>query len=266
MRATLFILFSTLLFVAPLRAQEGQLDAMMSALSGQAAAPAGRAVNYFEADPATTGYLAVPEGEGPFPAVLLIHEWNGLVDRVRQTADAFAAEGYIALAVDLYSGRTGASREENMALVQEVRGDEATMIANMRSAVNWVEANTPATGRTAAIGWCFGGGIALSYALGSDDHEGTAIFYGQLIDDPEQMQHIHHEVYGTFAANDRGIPVEQVEAFVATMREAGIANDVHIYDHVNHGFWLHVDRDPDTNAPAAEHAWERLKAYLGRVL
>lgn len=269
MRATILLpvlAAAALLSSTALRAQEGQLDAMMAALSGQAPAPSGTAVNYFEADPATTGYLALPEGEGPFPAVLLIHEWNGLVDRVRQTADAFAAEGYIALAVDLYSGRTGNSREENIALVQQVRADEPTMIANLQAAVDWVEANTPATGRTAAIGWCFGGGIALSYALGSDDHEGTAIFYGQLIDDPEQMSHIHHEVYGTFAANDRGIPVDQVEAFVAAMREAGVANDVHIYDHVNHGFWLYVDRDPEHNAPAAEHAWERLKAYLGRVL
>jgi carboxymethylenebutenolidase len=87
----------------------------------------------------------------------------------------------------------------------------------------------------ATIGWCFGGGIALSYALGGDKHEGTAIFYGSLIDDPEQMKHIGHEVYGTFAANDRGIPVEHVNAFVEALREAGIENDVHIYDESSTG-------------------------------
>jgi len=262
--------FALLLAVSQAAGQEGELEAsmgpMLEAITGNGGEPAGRDVHYFEADPATAGYLAVPEGQGSFPAVLLIHEWNGLVDRVRQTADAFAAEGYIALAVDLYSGRTGANREENIALVQEVRADEETMIKNLRAAVEWVEGNTPATGRAAAIGWCFGGGVALSYALGSDDHEGTAIFYGRLIDDPEKMKHVHHEVYGTFAANDRGIPVEDVNAFVDAMREAGIENDVHIYDNVNHGFWLHVDRDPEHNRPAAEHAWNRLKAYLGRVL
>lgn len=255
-----------LLLALPAHAQEGRHDAMMQAITGHAPPPSGETVHYFADDPAAAGYLAVPEGEGPFPAVILIHEWNGLVDRVRQTADAFAAQGYIALAADLYSGRTGASREENIALVREVRADEATMVANLDAAVDWLEANTPATGRVATIGWCFGGGIALSYALGGDEHEGTAIFYGSLVDDPEQMQHIGHEVYGTFAANDRGIPVEDVEAFVAALREAGIDNDVHIYDEVQHGFWLHVDRDPDTNTEPAEHAWERLKAYLGRVL
>ncbi|MGK7296237.1 MAG: dienelactone hydrolase family protein [Candidatus Wenzhouxiangella sp. M2_3B_020] len=247
-------------------AQEGEMDAMMKAITGNGGELAGRDVAYFDADPATTGYLALPGGDGPFPSVILIHEWNGLVERVRQTADAFADQGYIAFAADLYSGRTGSNREENIALVREVRADEETMIANLQAAVDWVEANTESTGRAAAIGWCFGGGVALSYALGSDDHEGTAIFYGSLIDDPDQMKHIGHEVYGTFAENDSGIPPEEVEAFVAALREAGIDNDVHIYDEVNHGFWLHVDRDPETNREPAEHAWQRLQEYLQRVL
>lgn len=126
--------------------------------------------------------------------------------------------------------------------------------------------NTPSTGRVATVGWCFGGGVALSYALGGDRHDGTAIFYGSLIDDPEQMAHVHHEIYGTFAGQDQSPSVEQVAAFVAAMREAGIDNDVHIYDEVNHGFWLHVERDPENNRPAAQHAWQRLKNYLERAL
>jgi len=241
-------------------------DVMMRAISGQAGEPAGRQVNYFADDPDTSGYLAVPEGDGPFPAVILIHEWNGVVDRVRQTADAFAAHGYIAQAAYLYSGRTGSNREENMALVQETRADEETIIANLDAAVVWLKENTPTTGKVATIGWCFGGGIALSYALGGERHDGTAIFYGSLLDDPEQMSHIHHGVYGTFAENDRGIPVSEVNAFVEAMREAGIDNDVHIYDDVDHGFWLYTERDPANNRPAAAHAWERLRAYLNRTL
>ncbi|MDT8410233.1 MAG: dienelactone hydrolase family protein [Wenzhouxiangellaceae bacterium] len=268
MTVTRLILLAMLAAVLarPSAAQDPQNDAMLRAITGNAGAPAGRDVHYFEADPAATGYLAVPEGEGPFPAVILIHEWNGLVERIKQTADAFAEQGYVAFAADLYGGRTGATRDENVELMQAARADQQKIIDNLDAAVAWVDAHTPATGKTATVGWCFGGGIALSYALGSDRHDGTAIFYGSLIDDPEQMQHIHHEVYGTFAENDRGIPVEQVNDFVDALREAGVENDVHIYDNVNHGFWLHVDRDPENNRPAAEHAWDRLKAYLGRVL
>lgn len=254
------------LSMIPAVAEETDDDAMMQAISGAGGEPLGQQVRYFKADPAATGYLAIPSGEGPFPAVILIHEWNGVVERIRQVADAFAEQGYIALAADLYSGRTGSSREENMALVREVRADEATIIANLDAAVKYVRTQTPSTGRVATVGWCFGGGLALSYALGGERHEGTAIFYGSLIDDPEAMQHVHHEIYGTFAREDRSPDVEEVDAFVAALREAGIDNDIHIYDEVQHGFWLYVDRDPELNRPAAEHAWQRLRDYLERAL
>jgi len=241
-------------------------DAMLQAINGMADEPQGQRLQYFADNDQTNGYLALPEGDGPFPAVILIHEWNGLVERVQQTADAFAEMGYVALAADLYQGQTGSNRDENIALMQAARADEQAIIDNLNAAVNYIRTQTPATGKVATIGWCFGGGIALSYAIGSDAHDGTAIFYGSLLDDPEQMAHIHHEVYGTFAAEDRGIPVEQVNAFVAALREAGVDNDVHIYDHVQHGFWLHNERDAENNQPAAIHAWNRLKAYLQRVL
>lgn len=236
------------------------------AVIGQGGELKGRTVSYHPANDAARGYLAIPASEGPHPAVILIHEWDGLVDRVRQTADSFAAEGYVALAVDLYSGRTGASREENLALVRQTQAEPEAIIANLEAAVAFLDARDDTTGRVAAIGWCYGGGVALSFALGSDAHDGTAIFYGRLLDDPERMQHIHHEIYGTFAGNDQAIPPAQVHAFVEALRAAGIDNDVHVYDHVDHGFWLHVDRDPETNREPALHAWQRLKAYLERTL
>ena len=236
------------------------------AVLGKAGPPQGRAVNYYQDNSLTQGYLAVPEGSSRRGAVILIHEWNGLVDRVRQVADGFAAEGYVALAVDLYSGRTGSNREENMALVRESLSDMDGIVANLRSAVDFLRSRPDVNGKVAAIGWCYGGGVALSFALGSDSHEGTAIFYGRLLADPEQLGKIHHEVYGTFAEMDSGIPPASVHAFVATLREAGVANDVHIYDDVRHGFWLHVDREPETNRGPALDAWQRLKRYLHRTL
>jgi carboxymethylenebutenolidase len=242
------------------------MDALPAALLGNASALGGTAVQYVPASPATRGYLAVPEGTGPFPAVILIHEWNGLVDRVREVADALAAEGYIALAADLYTGRTGASPEENMALVNEVMADNATMIANLDAAVGFLRARTDVTGRIGAMGWCFGGGVALSFGLDGQNHEATAIFYGRLLDDPARLASLSHEVYGTFARLDQGPSPEQVDAFAEALREAGIANDLHIYDDVNHGFWLHVDQDPDVRSGPALDAWQRLKAYLDRTL
>jgi carboxymethylenebutenolidase len=237
-----------------------------AAIVGTAPAPMGESIHYVPGDTATTGYLAVPQGEGPFPALVLVHEWNGLVDRIRQMADGFAAEGYVALAVDLYGGRTGSNPEENMALVREVRSDQERMIANLNYAVQTLRGRPDVTGKVAAMGWCFGGGVALSFALGGENHEGTAIFYGSLVEDPAVLASIHHEIYGTFAAMDNGIPPDQVERFAAALRSVGVPNDIHVYDDVNHGFWLRVDEDPDVRRAPALDAWERLKAYLSRTL
>jgi carboxymethylenebutenolidase len=245
---------------------EAASDSLPAALLGTAPPPRGETVSYYDADPAAAGYLVTPAVEGPHPAVILIHEWDGLNDRVRQVADALADEGYVALAADLYSGRTGSNREENMALVQEARANPAALIANLNAAVGFLRAREDVTGRVGTMGWCFGGGVALSYALGGDDHDATAIFYGSLVTDPDSLAALDHEIYGTFAEMDGGIPPSQVEAFVAALREAGVANDVHVYDAVDHGFWLWVDEDPAVRAAPAADAWARLKAYLARTL
>jgi carboxymethylenebutenolidase len=236
-----------------------------AAILGEGGDPRGESVAYFDRNPQAVGYLAEPAGEGPHGAVILIHEWDGLVERIKQTADALAAEGYVALAVDLYSGRTGSNPQENIALMNEAREDMQQIVRNLDAAAQFLKDRDDVTGKVATIGWCFGGGMALSYAIGSDRHEGTAIFYGQLLDDPEQMQSIHHEIYGTFAAEDQGIPPEQVESFVNALRAAGIDNDVHIYDDVDHGFWLYVERDREAALEPAIDAWQRLKDYLERV-
>ena len=241
-------------------------DALPAAILGTAPAPRGRDVHYLAGDEATTGYLAVPEGEGPFPALVLIHEWNGLVDRVRQVADAMAEEGYVALAADLFQGRTGSNPGENRALTAEANADPDAVIANLNQAVNFLRARDDVSGAIGTMGWCFGGGIALSYALGGEHHDATAIFYGRLVTDPAELAAIDHEVYGTFAEMDGGIPPDQVNQFVEALRAQDIENDVHIYDAVNHGFWLRVDGDSELRTAPALDAWQRLKAYLARTL
>ena len=256
-----------LVFVVVLTALVSRADIAGSllppALLGNAGPLQGETINYYKN---AAGYLAVPPGAGRHGSVILIHEWNGLTDRVREVADAMAAEGYIALAADLYSGRTGSNPGENMALVRETLAEPETLIANLNAAVRYLNDRPDSSGKVAAIGWCYGGGVALSFALGGIQHEATAIFYGRLLDDPEQLKRIDHEVYGTFAGQDRSISVDAVNQFVAALRTAGVPNDVHIYDSVNHGFWLHVDGNPDLRSAPALDAWSRLKRYLARTI
>ncbi len=236
---------------------------MLQVIEGAGSDPTGELLEYYDK---AKGYLAVPEGDGPFGSIILIHEWNGLVTRVKQVADALAQEGYLALAADLYSGRTGSNPQENMALVRETRADSETLIANLNAAVQYLKNRSDSNGQVATIGWCFGGGVALTFAMGGEHHDGTAIFYGQLLYDPEELGNMHHEFHGTFAGQDRGPTVEQVQAFAKVLRDAGIPNDIHIYDPVQHGFWLYVERDLETNKEPAKHAWGRLKSFFNRIL
>lgn len=236
------------------------------AIIGKAAPPSGQAVNYVPGDASTKGYLAVPKGAGPFPALILIHEWNGLVDRVRQVADAFASQGYVTLAADLYHGRTGSGPEENRRLATETRGDMRAVIANLNAAQRFLRQRPDVTGKIGVTGWCFGGGVALSYALGGERHDATAIFYGSLVTDPAELKKLRHPLYGTFAGQDQGIPPDQVRRFKAALDSLGIDTDVHIYDPVGHGFWLYVDQDRATREGPARDAWGRLMQFLGRVL
>lgn len=256
-------LLAGLMPIEPAAAQDSSIPA---AILGMAPAPQGETVTYVAGDTLTRGYLALPDGAGPFPALILVHEWDGLGGRVRQVADAFAAHGYVALAADLYRGRTGASREENVALMNETRAHPEAIIANLDAAQRFLRARPDVSGKVGVMGWCFGGGIALSYALGGAEHDATAIFYGSLVTDPAELRRIHHPVYGTFAGQDRGIPVDQVARFRTVLDSLGITNDIHIYDPVQHGFWLWVERDPATNTAPAADAWQRLQRYLKETL
>ena len=165
--------------------------------------------------------------------------------------------------------QTIATTEERMALVNEALSDTLGIIRNLDAAARHLRGRPEVSGRIATIGWCFGGGVALSYAIGGENHEGTAMFYGRLVTDPRRLvtpDTIDHEIYGTFAGLDEGIPAADVARFVEALREAGIENDVHVYDEVDHGFWLYVDEDPATRRAPALDAWQRLKAYLVRSI
>ncbi len=241
-------------------------DALPAAVLGMAGPLGGQSVAYYAGDAAAMGYLAIPEGDGPFPAVILIHEWNGLVDRVREVADAMAEQGYVALAADLYSGQVGTTPAENRVLMSEHLADPDAMIANLDAAARFLRERDDVTGRVGTMGWCFGGGVALTYALGGEAHQATAIFYGSLVTDPEVLASIDHEVYGSFAEVDNGIPPETVNEFVSALRAAGVENDVHVYDEVNHGFWLRIDGNPELRTAPGLDAWQRLTSYFRRTL
>jgi len=239
-----------------------QQSSIPDAIIGKAPPPSGQTAKYLPGDTLTRGYLAVPAGKGPFPALIMIHEWDGVNDRDRQVADMFAAHGYVTLLADLYQGKTGSNQQENVALMNDARAHLDRVVGNLDGAQKFLRARPDVSGKVGVMGWCFGGGIALSYALGGAEHQATAIFYGRLVNDPAQLARIHHPIYGTFAGQDKSITPAMVARFRTVLDSLGITNDIHVYDPVQHGFWLWVDRDAATNTAPATDAWQRLVKYL----
>src|SRR5918995_278556 len=132
-------------------------------------------VNYYDN---TTGYLVYPElanntqqQQQQLPAVIMIHEWFGLNEHIKNQADILAKEGYVVLAVDLYQGEVATTSNRAMELASSVRNDPDSAIDNLQSAVNYIKSLEIVDGnRIASLGWCFGGDWSLQLALNSSEN------------------------------------------------------------------------------------------------
>jgi carboxymethylenebutenolidase len=204
-------------------------------------------------------YLSLPAGKPPFPAVLVIHEWWGLNDHVKHWTDRLAADGYAALAVDLYQGKQATTREEASAAMQAV--DESRARATLLQAARFLKEDPRVqASRRGSIGWCFGGGWSLQLALAAPDLDAAVIYYGRLVDDAEALKAIRAPVLGIFGTRDRGIPPAAVERFAAGMKAAGRDLVLRNYD-ADHAFANPSGARYD--AENAAKAWTEVRAFLG---
>ncbi len=118
--------------------------------------------------------------------------------------------------------------------------------------------------RIVVMGFCYGGGAALRYSLADSRLAGTGVFYGTLIDDPGRLSALPGPVLGVFGANDRSIPVAQVDAFEAALEQAGVPHEVRVYDGVGHAFVGGMD-EIRAGGPAAD-AWSAFLGWLERTV
>lgn len=203
-------------------------------------------------------YLSLPAGEGPFPAILLVHEWWGLNGNIEHWADRLASAGWAALAVDLYGGVVATDRDTAMAAMKAV--DERKAAATVEAGLDFLagDPRVRAT-RRAVIGWCFGGGWSLQAALAHPELDGAIVYYGQLETDPAKLRAIKARVLGVFGKRDKGIPPEQVSAFEAALQQAGVRAEIHVYD-AAHGFAN--PSNPKYDQVNAADAWKHVLAFL----
>lgn len=204
-------------------------------------------------------YLALPASRlPPVPAVLLIHEWWGLNEHVKHWADRLAAEGYAALAVDLYGGQVATTREDALANMQAVQPEAA--LAMLQAGYEFLAQDERVRApRRVTMGWCFGGHWSLQHAIHTPDLDGAVIYYGRLITDPEALQSIQCPIVGIFGNQDQGIPPAAVDEWLEAMSVTDVDVDVHRFD-APHAFANPSNARYD--AEAAEAAWKKVRAFL----
>src|SRR5204863_999128 len=186
-------------------------------------------VSYKSGDDTVHGLIYTPAGKGPFPAIIVIHEWWGLNDWVKEQASKLADEGYVALAVDLYRGKVAATSDEAHELMRGVPEDRSQR--DLHAAFSYLQSQSNVKkDRIGAIGWCMGGGYALDVALQEPALAADVINYGHLATDPEALKKIHAPILGIFGAQDKGIPSADVRKFGEQLEKLGKKIEIKIYD------------------------------------
>jgi carboxymethylenebutenolidase len=179
--------------------------------------------------------LYLPSTPGPHPAIVVVHEWWGLNDWIKQEAASYAAQGYVALAVDLYHGKVATDAETAHELSRGLPQDQG--VRDLVAGFNFLAARKDvAAARIGAVGWCMGGGYALQLAIAEPALKAVAINYGALATDPAALGKIHATVLGNFGGQDKGIPPDAVHAFEDALGKLGKTADVKIYPEAGHAF------------------------------
>ena len=211
------------------------------------------------------GYLAMPaDAIEPLPGIVVIHEWRGLDDGIKSTTRRLAAEGYVALAVDLYAGATAGTPAEAEALMAAVLERPDNTLSNIRQAYDYLSRHAFAPS-VALVGWRLGGTWALRTALAlPGELDALVVYYGEVVTDREQLRRLDMPILGFFAELDESIPVGDVELFRTGLREFGLEPEIYVYSRVGHAF-----ASPGSGAydgAAAERAWTRTIEFLQKSL
>jgi carboxymethylenebutenolidase len=224
----------------------------------------GKAVSYKSGDETVQAVLDTPAGKGPFPAIIVIHEYWGLNDWVKDQASKLADQGYEALAIDLYRGKVATTPDVAHEIMRGVPEDRAKR--DLHAAFQFLQAQSNVRkDRIGAIGWCMGGGYSLDVALQEPTLAADVINYGHLATDPESLKKINAPILGLFGGQDQGIPPDDVRKFEAAMKQQGKKIDVKIYDAAGHAFENPNNKTGYRPDDAAD-AWKRTVSFLAENL
>lgn len=210
-----------------------------------------------------SGYLATPES-GAAPGVIVIQEWWGLVDHIKDVVDRCAAAGFVALAPDLYDGHTTDSPDEAGRLMMALEIDSAER--KLRGAIDYLLSRDDVTGSTVGtVGFCMGGQLSL-YAACANAKVGACVdFYGIHPNVTPDLQSLQAPVLGFFAEKDHSVPPAIARQLERDLSEAGKQVELTVCEGADHGFFNDT-RHQVYHAAHAKQCWERMVQFFNRQL
>jgi carboxymethylenebutenolidase len=214
-------------------------------------------------DKRMAGFLVRPKEDAKYPAVIVIHEIWGLVDHIKDVALRLGREGYVALAVDLFEGKTVSKLEEGRKLREQFTEDR--ILGDLNGAFDYLRrlayVNPKGIG---SMGFCMGGGLSLLLASRNKDLAAAVVFYGRNPSPIDQVKNIECPVLGNYAGADMAITESDVDLLKQTLAKYGKTFDIKTYPEAPHAFFN--DTRESYRRDAAKDAWTRTLRFFNEYL
>jgi dienelactone hydrolase len=224
----------------------------------------GSTIEYQDGEIICEGYMAIPPGDGPFPTIMIVHQWAGIGPQERETADRLAALGYIGFAIDVFGkGVRGDPAGDNSALLQPWFGDRAALLKRLMAAVDCVR-HHPHTNnnKIAAMGYCFGGLCVLDLARsGNSEVKGVVSLHGIFVPpDIGEQGPINAKILVCHGYDDPAAPPDAMIGLATELTAAKANWQIHAYGHTVHAFTRKSANAPEKglayNADADRRSWQ----------
>jgi carboxymethylenebutenolidase len=213
---------------------------------------------------AASGYLAVPAGEQG-PATIVLQEWWGVEDHIRSVCDRLAAEGFYALAPDLYEGETTTQPSEAEQKMMALSMDKVE--PQMCGAADFLSKQPGFEGSgVGSLGFCLGGGLSVWAAATCPQITAAVSYYYVMPHGKPDFSKVKGPLLGHFGTADEFISHDESKALEAELRDAGVDVEFHYYDGAGHAFFNETDRLGTYDADAARLSWERTVSFLRSAL
>lgn len=216
-------------------------------------------VTFKSGDETVSAFLATPKEKGSRTAVILIHEWWGLNDWVKETAKRFSEKGYVALAIDLYRGKVATDADTAHQFMRGLPQDRA--LRDIQSAVNFLAKRPDVQkDKIGIIGWCMGGGLSLQAALNVKGLSAAVVCYGSVPSEKQNIKKLSVPLLSIFGETDKGIPVSSVKTFEKTAKSLKKNVAIHIYAGVGHAFMN--PNSKNYGEKQAKDAWQKIFEFF----